>query len=56
MLMILNGSCMANPAVNYEFIVLIIGISIKVVNLSILDNIPVNIFPMNTKSSTRFKF
>ena len=56
MLMSLKGGCMSNTTVNYEVIVFIIGISIKVLNLSILDNSPFNIVSLNFKRSMRFKF
>ena len=54
--MSLKVSCMDNTTVNGEVIILIKGMSIKVVKLSILENIPFNIVPMHTKRSMRFKF
>ena len=38
----------------YEVIIFIIYIRVKVVNLNILDNIPVNIAPMNIKRFMEF--
>ena len=56
MLMILKGSCMANKNDNYKFIIVFIGIIIKIVKLGILYNSPVKIVSMLTKRSMRLNF
>ena len=52
----LKVNFMANTTVNYEVIVFIIGIRIKVLKISILENIPVNIGPIHIKRLIRFSF
>ena len=50
----LKGSCMANTTINCEDILFIIGIIIKVVNISILYNSLLIIVPMHIKRSKIF--
>ena len=56
MLTILKVNYIDTTAVNFEVIIFIIGISIKVVTLSTLDNNPFNIVPIHIKVSIRLKF
>ena len=47
---------MSNKTVKCEVIILVIGISFKVVNIGILENSPVNIVPMHIKRSMIINF